>query len=120
MDANTLLLVTVVVTALAFDFTNGFHDTANAMATSIATGALFGRMAAAWVVTLPAAGAVGAVAYAVANGIGGTAGVSVVFVAALIFVGSIYQMSRRAPVDHTNVNAEWTGTVTPEREAVPA
>nr|WP_274709714.1 inorganic phosphate transporter [Corynebacterium sp. c6VSa_13] len=30
----------VVITALAFDFTNGFHDTANAMATSIATGAL--------------------------------------------------------------------------------
>jgi PiT family inorganic phosphate transporter len=34
------LLIVVVVTALAFDFTNGFHDTANAMATSIATGAL--------------------------------------------------------------------------------
>ncbi|GIG20039.1 phosphate transporter [Cellulomonas chitinilytica] len=34
------LLVLVVVTALVFDFTNGFHDTANAMATSIATGAL--------------------------------------------------------------------------------
>jgi hypothetical protein len=30
----------VVLTALIFDFTNGFHDTANAMATSIATGAL--------------------------------------------------------------------------------
>ena len=30
----------VVVDGLAFDFTNGFHDTANAMATSIATGAL--------------------------------------------------------------------------------
>ena len=29
-----------MATALAFDFTNGFHDTANAMATSIATGAL--------------------------------------------------------------------------------
>jgi len=29
-----------VVTALAFDFTNGFHDTANAMATTIATRAL--------------------------------------------------------------------------------
>src|SRR4051812_20235631 len=37
---SELLLVIVVVTALAFDFTNGFHDTANAMATSIATGAL--------------------------------------------------------------------------------
>ncbi len=30
----------VIITALTFDFTNGFHDTANAMATSIATGAL--------------------------------------------------------------------------------
>jgi PiT family inorganic phosphate transporter len=35
-----ILLLLVVATALAFDFTNGFHDTANAMATSIATGAL--------------------------------------------------------------------------------
>jgi PiT family inorganic phosphate transporter len=35
-----LLLALVVLTALAFDFTNGFHDTANAMATSIATKAL--------------------------------------------------------------------------------
>jgi PiT family inorganic phosphate transporter len=34
------ILCIVVVTALAFDFTNGFHDTANAMATSVATGAL--------------------------------------------------------------------------------
>ncbi|SMO46403.1 inorganic phosphate transporter, PiT family [Propioniciclava tarda] len=35
-----ILLGLVVLTALAFDFTNGFHDTANAMATSIATRAL--------------------------------------------------------------------------------
>jgi inorganic phosphate transporter, PiT family len=35
---SELLLIIVVVAALAFDFTNGFHDTANAMATSIATG----------------------------------------------------------------------------------
>jgi PiT family inorganic phosphate transporter len=34
------ILCVVVATALAFDFTNGFHDTANAMATSVATGAL--------------------------------------------------------------------------------
>ena len=40
MDVALLLLALVVVTALAFDFTNGFHDTGNAMATSIATGAL--------------------------------------------------------------------------------
>ena len=35
----------VVVTALGFDFTNGFHDTGNAMATSIATGALKPKVA---------------------------------------------------------------------------
>ncbi|MFB9312755.1 inorganic phosphate transporter [Nocardioides plantarum] len=45
MTEATLILVLVVVTALAFDFTNGFHDTANAMATSIATGALKPKVA---------------------------------------------------------------------------
>ena len=40
MTPEFILLGLVVVTALAFDFTNGFHDTANAMATSIATKAL--------------------------------------------------------------------------------
>lgn len=40
MDHITFLVAVVIVTALTFDFTNGFHDTANAMATSIATGAL--------------------------------------------------------------------------------
>jgi inorganic phosphate transporter, PiT family len=41
MEIATLIVVgMVIVTALMFDFTNGFHDTANAMATSIATGAL--------------------------------------------------------------------------------
>ncbi len=40
MDVALIVLALVVVTALAFDFTNGFHDTGNAMATSIATGAL--------------------------------------------------------------------------------
>src|SRR5665213_1029318 len=44
---NTLLLVIVVLVALAFDFTNGFHDTANAIAPTIATGALKPRMAVA-------------------------------------------------------------------------
>ena len=45
MDSADVILALVVVTALAFDFTNGFHDTANAMATSIATGALRPRVA---------------------------------------------------------------------------
>ncbi|MFQ6171648.1 anion permease [Oryzobacter sp. R7] len=47
MDAATITLVLVIVTALAFDFTNGFHDTGNAMATSIATGALKPKVAVA-------------------------------------------------------------------------
>ncbi len=42
-----IILVLVVGTALAFDFTNGFHDTGNAMATSIATGALKPKVAVA-------------------------------------------------------------------------
>lgn len=40
MTSELIILLLVIVTALAFDFTNGFHDTGNAMATSIATGAL--------------------------------------------------------------------------------
>jgi len=40
-----VILALVVVTALGFDFTNGFHDTANAMATSIATNALRPKVA---------------------------------------------------------------------------
>ncbi len=39
------LLVVVVCVALAFDFTNGFHDTANAVATSVSTRALSPRLA---------------------------------------------------------------------------
>lgn len=42
-----LFLVVVVVVALGFDFTNGFHDTANAVATSISTRALSPRVAVA-------------------------------------------------------------------------
>jgi PiT family inorganic phosphate transporter len=55
--ADTSLLVVVVATALAFDFTNGFHDTANAMATSIATGALRPRIAVALSALLNVVGA---------------------------------------------------------------
>ena len=56
MDVAVIVVV-VVVTALIFDFTNGFHDTANAMATSIATGALRPRVAVALSGLLNLAGA---------------------------------------------------------------
>jgi inorganic phosphate transporter, PiT family len=45
VNLQLFLLIIVVVTALAFDFTNGFHDTGNAMATSIASGALKPKVA---------------------------------------------------------------------------
>jgi PiT family inorganic phosphate transporter len=59
-----LILALVVVTALGFDFTNGFHDTGNAMATSIATGALKPRVAVALSAVLNLAGAFLSVAVA--------------------------------------------------------
>ena len=52
-----IILVLVVATALAFDFTNGFHDTGNAMATSIATGALKPKAAVALSAVLNLVGA---------------------------------------------------------------
>src|SRR5687767_15890378 len=52
-----LLLWIVVATALAFDFTNGFHDTANAVATSISTRAMAPRVAVALAAVLNFVGA---------------------------------------------------------------
>ena len=52
-----LLIILVVATALAFDFTNGFHDTANVVATSISTRALSPRLAVALAALLNFAGA---------------------------------------------------------------
>jgi len=54
---DATLLFIVVIAALAFDFTNGFHDTANAMATSIATGALKPKPAVALSAALNLVGA---------------------------------------------------------------
>jgi inorganic phosphate transporter, PiT family len=54
---HDLVLWIVVATALAFDFTNGFHDTANAVATSISTRALSPRLAVSIAAVLNFAGA---------------------------------------------------------------
>src|ERR687885_1196581 len=54
---NDVILWIVVATALAFDFTNGFHDTANAIATSISTRAMAPRVAVAMAAALNFAGA---------------------------------------------------------------
>jgi PiT family inorganic phosphate transporter len=54
---NLAIVVIVVATALVFDFTNGFHDSANAMATSVATGAFTPRVAVGIAAVLNFAGA---------------------------------------------------------------
>lgn len=45
IDSNVILIIVIVFLALAFDFINGFHDTANSIATSISTKALPPRVA---------------------------------------------------------------------------
>ena len=80
-----------------------------------------GRMATAWIFTLPSAGVVGAIAYWIANGIGGTFGVVVDVIILAAIGGFIFWRSRATKVDHNNVNAEWTGGVAPADEpAEPA
>jgi PiT family inorganic phosphate transporter len=68
---NDVLLVVVVAIALGFDFTNGFHDTANAIATSVGTRAVTPRMAVliAAVANLAGAFVTTAVAKNVAKGL---------------------------------------------------
>jgi inorganic phosphate transporter, PiT family len=56
MDSDVVLVI-VVATALAFDFTNGFHDTANAIATSVSTRAMSPRFAVLLSAVLNFAGA---------------------------------------------------------------
>ncbi|MEP7362218.1 MAG: inorganic phosphate transporter [Acidobacteriota bacterium] len=48
MDSATLLVVLVIVVALTFDYINGFHDAANAIATVVATRVLSPGQAVAW------------------------------------------------------------------------
>ncbi|MFH8379668.1 anion permease [Kitasatospora sp. NPDC018058] len=57
MEHISFLVAVVIITALAFDFTNGFHDTANAAATAIATGALRPKVAVTIAALLNFAGA---------------------------------------------------------------
>ncbi|WP_263102020.1 inorganic phosphate transporter [Kitasatospora sp. DSM 101779] len=71
------------------------------------------RMVAAWLITLPASAVVGALAYWVANGIGGTIGVAVIFVVLVAASVAFFVASRRPAVTPENVNAAWTGSVVP-------
>jgi PiT family inorganic phosphate transporter len=57
VTATLALVILVIALALVFDFTNGFHDTANAMATPIATGAMRPKVAVAVAAVLNLVGA---------------------------------------------------------------
>ncbi|MGB9013345.1 MAG: inorganic phosphate transporter [Aeromicrobium sp.] len=57
MDQTLAMVIAVVVIALIFDYTNGFHDAANAIATSISTRALTPRIALAMAAVLNFVGA---------------------------------------------------------------
>ncbi|MFL4472584.1 anion permease [Paeniglutamicibacter sp. MACA_103] len=86
----TLIVVLVIALALFFDFTNGFHDTANAMATPIATGAIKPKAAVALAAVLNLVGAFLSteVAKTISGGIikeGGDTGVQIM--PAMIFAG---------------------------------
>ncbi|MFD3509107.1 anion permease [Nocardia sp. NPDC058666] len=74
---------------------------------------VMGRMAVAWMLTLPAAGIVGAICWAVAHLIGGLPGVLVVFAVLIFGALAIWLRSRRDIVGHHNVNEEWE-SVEPE------
>jgi PiT family inorganic phosphate transporter len=90
--ATMVVVVLVIITAVSFDFTNGFHDTANAMATSIATGALKPKTAviAAGALNLVGAFLSVAVANTVSSGlINGEADGSVSITPAMIFAGLV-------------------------------
>ena len=89
-----IIIVLVVVVALGFDFTNGFHDTGNAMATSIATGALGPRVAVALSGVLNLVGAFLSlsVAATIASGLVDTGKVTVTVVLAGLCGGIIWNL----------------------------
>ena len=91
MEFLTLTVVLVIALALFFDFTNGFHDTANAMATPIATGALKPRTAVALAAILNLIGALLSteVAKTVSGGIIHEDRISADFFPFVIFAGLI-------------------------------
>ncbi|HWS31829.1 MAG TPA: inorganic phosphate transporter [Actinoplanes sp.] len=77
--------------------------------------AVAGRMALAWLITLPSAALVGAVMFWVGDTVGGTAGALVVFTLLCLASIAMYLRSRTGKVDHENVNDDWDGA-----ESAPA
>ena len=78
-----------------------------------------GRMATAWLITLPAAGLVGALTYFLVHGIGGYVGAIIGFLALVGVSFAIWWQSRKEPIDHSNVNNEWEGSLTAGTDEAP-
>ncbi|MDI6101123.1 inorganic phosphate transporter [Actinoplanes sp. NEAU-A12] len=81
--------------------------------------AVAGRMILAWLITLPAAGLVGAVMFWIGDAVGGTAGALVVFTLLVLASAAMYLRSRTGKVDHENVNDDWDGSPTPPAVTTP-
>jgi len=75
--------------------------------------AVAGRMVIAWLITLPAAGLVGALCWGLAHLVGGAAGVGVVFTVLVVAAAAMYRHSRKTAISATNVNAAWQGRLAP-------
>ena len=79
-----------------------------------------GRMVVAWLITMPAAGLVGAATWAIGNAIGGVAGPLVMVGLLGVFSVFMWARSRRAPINSTNVNDAWEPEPDKARTAVHA
>jgi PiT family inorganic phosphate transporter len=80
-----------------------------------------GRMVVAWLITLPASAAVGAVCWAIAHFVGGSFGVALVFLILVAAASLMFWRARRTSINSNNVNAEWEGGLVPAKsEPTPA
>ena len=94
MHDTFLLLVCVIVLATVFDFINGFHDTANAIATSVSTRVLSPKIAVSMAAILNIAGAFAgtAVAKMVGSGLVETASVTQITVVSALLSAIIWDL----------------------------
>jgi len=79
-----------------------------------------GRMVVAWLITLPAAGIVGALCHVIASALGPNAGTALVLAILILAATAMYLRSRRTKIDPNNVNSEWQGGVAPADGTVAA
>ena len=114
--SSDVVLVIVVATALVFDFTNGFHDTANAIATSVSTRAMSPRSAVLLSAVLNFAGAFISleVAATVGQGIVESADVTTT----VVFAGLIGAIARVEIEVATTLAVSWKPLVKSKASAV--